>query len=86
MGEHNKIGGITFGSALLCNTVNVYKQPELLFYVLIKKIENRNRTNGISDLVFVTLIHRSSSVAVAAILSELKRCLSEISDEMLLFL
>ena len=56
------------------------------YFVLIKKIETRNRTNGISDLVFVTLIHRSSSVAVAAILSELKRCLSEISDEMLLFL
>ena len=29
MDQHNKTGGITFGAALICNIVNVYKQQNL---------------------------------------------------------
>ena len=49
-------------------------------------MQQKHKTKGMLGRVFVKLMHQAGSVAVAAILSELSRCSSEILDEILLFM
>jgi len=52
----------------------------------IKKEQQNHKISGICVLVYVKLTHQSGSMAVAAILREVLRCLIETSNEILLFL
>ena len=57
------------------------------FLVKCKKSEQQKHVTGwIFDLVFEKLTHKCSLIAAVAVLSELSRCSSEISHEILLFL
>ena len=50
-----------------------------------KRGQQNHKTSGMFDLDFLKLMHQSGLMDVAAILSELSRCSSEIFDEVLLF-
>ena len=55
-------------------------------YIYKKREQQKHKTSGIFDLIFVKLMHQSGLMVVVAILSELSRYSSEIFDESLLFL
>lgn len=84
-----KRNGLYWAAYNKYNIVNISKWQNILFFNIFllkhKKSNKSMKIVGYLTLFFVKLMHWSGIVEVVTILSELSRCLLEISHEILLF-